>query len=318
MILHRIQPLPARRGGFTIVELMVVLAIGTIVAAITVGGFKSVSENNRKTSCQANLAQIYLASKQYAQDFDGRFPYLNGGAAVNYNDADSPQGGFGLWTLYAFAPSGGDQNCEATINNTNDPLPEPEANSRRLTGYARALKIFHCPSDKFSEDVKYSTDNCTSAAKTLNLTSGEPIFTVDEGAATERKFINPLFMSYQGQDDIGNTPIYSVFRAPYQATVDTTVRNETGRQLQPFRVDGTATNLVRRAPDTTTVITWCRFHRSRKSRTETNDNKRNYDNVLFYDGSIQFLPTRMNLPDGSSTNTGGNTGWQRLPRATTR
>lgn len=285
---------------------MVVLAIGTIVAAIVVGGFRSVSEGNRKTSCQANLAQIYLASKQYAQDFDGRFPYFNGGEAAN-----STQIGFGLWNLYAFTPNDGTaQNCNES-SKTNFAFPEPEANSGRLTGYARALKIFHCPSDQFTESAKYSIDNCaTRPSPARTLTTGEPIFTPD---GTTQRYINPLFMSYQVQDDVGAEQTYSVFREAY---VPNDGDRSSFRQLQPFQGDATNT-IVRRAPDATTVITWCRFHRSLSDRYTTRD-KRNYDNVLFYDGSVQFLPTRMNATNGSSTNTGGLTGWNRLPRGAFR
>lgn len=320
-----------RRKAFTIVELMVVLAIGTIVAAIVVGGFRSVSEGNRKTSCQANLAQIYLASKQYAQDFDGRFPYFNGvssSVAPNGGMANAagnaPRSGFGLWTLYAFTPASPsvgskDQNCqpENEFDHTNDAFVEPESGSRSLTGYARSLKMFHCPSDKYAVTVGYSVDNCgTLLQKTM--TSGEPIFTTD---VTNQRLINPFFMSYQGEDALPSavTQTYSVYRQPY-------VPNNavTGRQLQPFIVGPGATpgtfdtKPIKRLPDPTTVITWCRFHRSLSNRNTTIDGKRNYDNVLFYDGSVQFLPTRMNATNGSSTNTGGLTGWNRLPRGAFR
>ena len=67
----------ARKGGFTLVEIIVVLIIATIISSIVFSAFKSIREGNKKTSCQGNMAQIYQALRLYGQDYNGEFPSYN-------------------------------------------------------------------------------------------------------------------------------------------------------------------------------------------------------------------------------------------------
>jgi prepilin-type N-terminal cleavage/methylation domain-containing protein/prepilin-type processing-associated H-X9-DG protein len=65
-----------KRRAFTLVELLVVIGIAAIIAAILwpVGG--RCGERSRKSSCQNNLKQIVLGYKQYTNDFDERAPLV--------------------------------------------------------------------------------------------------------------------------------------------------------------------------------------------------------------------------------------------------
>ena len=59
-----------RPNGFTLVELLIVIAIIAILAAILFPVFAKARENARRSSCQSNLKQIGLGLQQYTQDYD--------------------------------------------------------------------------------------------------------------------------------------------------------------------------------------------------------------------------------------------------------
>lgn len=62
------------RCAFTLVELLVVVAIIALLAAILFPVFGRARDNARAASCKSNMKQIYTAMRVYAQDFDGSYP----------------------------------------------------------------------------------------------------------------------------------------------------------------------------------------------------------------------------------------------------
>jgi prepilin-type N-terminal cleavage/methylation domain-containing protein/prepilin-type processing-associated H-X9-DG protein len=57
-------------GGFTLIEILVVVAIIALLAAILFPVFSRARESARRASCMSNLKQIGLGLLQYAQDYD--------------------------------------------------------------------------------------------------------------------------------------------------------------------------------------------------------------------------------------------------------
>jgi prepilin-type N-terminal cleavage/methylation domain-containing protein/prepilin-type processing-associated H-X9-DG protein len=97
-----------RRNGFTVIELIIVLIILAVLAAIVYPVFVRTHCNERGITCRSNLRQITLSFKQYIQDYDARFPL-----AVNSKNGTTK----GSW-------AGG------------------------LRDYLKSQAIFLCPSDK--------------------------------------------------------------------------------------------------------------------------------------------------------------------------
>ncbi|MFP3904099.1 MAG: type II secretion system protein [Armatimonadota bacterium] len=65
------------RIGFTLVEMLVVIAIIAVLSAILFPVFNSAREKGRETTCMSNLKQIGTAIELYVQDANGFLPLAN-------------------------------------------------------------------------------------------------------------------------------------------------------------------------------------------------------------------------------------------------
>jgi len=65
---------PKTSRGFTLVELLVVVAIIALLAAILFPVFSRARENARRSSCQSNEKQIMTGVMMYTQDYDESYP----------------------------------------------------------------------------------------------------------------------------------------------------------------------------------------------------------------------------------------------------
>ena len=63
-----------RRGGFTLIELMIVIAIIAILAAILVPNFIRARAQGQLTACKSNLKNIGTAMEMYSTDWSGKYP----------------------------------------------------------------------------------------------------------------------------------------------------------------------------------------------------------------------------------------------------
>jgi len=63
-----------RNRGFTMIELMCVIAIIAILASILFPLFARARETARRSTCASNLEQIGVALNMYAQNYNGLYP----------------------------------------------------------------------------------------------------------------------------------------------------------------------------------------------------------------------------------------------------
>lgn len=63
---------PRAKSAFTLTEILVVIAIIAMLAAILFPVFAKARENSRRTSCQSNLKQLGFGLMMYSQDYDER------------------------------------------------------------------------------------------------------------------------------------------------------------------------------------------------------------------------------------------------------
>lgn len=64
----------ARRHGFTLVELLVAVAIAGILGALGIGIYQKAVKSGKNTQCISNLRQWGIAFNYYSADQDGKFP----------------------------------------------------------------------------------------------------------------------------------------------------------------------------------------------------------------------------------------------------
>jgi len=73
-VCHTMKNKHTTSQGFTLVEVLIVLTIILILAAILFPVFNRVRQNTKRASCQSNQKQLFLALHMYVQDSDSKYP----------------------------------------------------------------------------------------------------------------------------------------------------------------------------------------------------------------------------------------------------
>ena len=79
------SPTPPARSGFSLIELLVVLALMIILTTMMWGFGSESRQHAAQRACQQNLEKVYVALQIYANDFSSRLP-----AATNAQTAEEP------------------------------------------------------------------------------------------------------------------------------------------------------------------------------------------------------------------------------------
>jgi prepilin-type N-terminal cleavage/methylation domain-containing protein/prepilin-type processing-associated H-X9-DG protein len=64
-----------RRGAFTLIEMLVVIAIIALIASMIIPAVNSGLSRAKSASCRSNLRQLGLGFQMYASDYQGRIPF---------------------------------------------------------------------------------------------------------------------------------------------------------------------------------------------------------------------------------------------------
>ena len=115
------------RRGFTLVELLVVITIIIILAAILFPVFARVRRAAQKTACLSNLREIGNAVRMYTNDYDECYPLVSGfGPALDLVQS--------LW------------NGIGWINTRSDTMSQSRWLPNLLWPYIKNSKLWLCPS----------------------------------------------------------------------------------------------------------------------------------------------------------------------------
>jgi prepilin-type processing-associated H-X9-DG protein/prepilin-type N-terminal cleavage/methylation domain-containing protein len=127
------RPGERREAAFTLVELLVVIAVIVILAGLLLPALSGAKESARSINCQGNLKQLQLCWTLYADDYAGVF------APNNWIDDEgmSTTGPFEQYNmLISWCP--GNARTDTTTSNIQQGLLFP---------YNTSTAIYHCPSD---------------------------------------------------------------------------------------------------------------------------------------------------------------------------
>lgn len=100
----------SKKAGFTLVEIMIVVAIIGLLAAIAIPSFVNARTKSQTNSCINNLRQISGAKDQYALDNENKVPAMGDLVSTYISKTPScPAGG-----SYTVGGLGADPSCNVS------------------------------------------------------------------------------------------------------------------------------------------------------------------------------------------------------------
>ncbi len=188
------------RRGFTLIEILVVIAIIAILAAILFPVFAQAREKARQVSCSSNEKQLGLALMQYEQDNDEFMFGLKGATVAG--------GGTPGWAsqLYPYVKSTGVYKCP----------DDPTAAATNLMGNGET-----------DPPISYVCNRNLVGNSNAILAAPASTVVLYEGQGSQTDPTNPLELGSAVGNCIGSPSVGTGFHAPLYATGNFPGRNMT-------------------------------------------------------------------------------------------
>ncbi|MCG8586341.1 MAG: DUF1559 domain-containing protein [Pirellulales bacterium] len=308
------------RRGFTLVELLVVMAIIGILVSLLLPALSAVREAARKKKCANNLHQFGIALQAY-ESTNGRFP--PGAIGRDLNNLEGPSGKprtpFAVFVLPFIEETNMFEAYDFTIHFSQQ---DPD-----LIGLY--LAIYHCPSDE-SRRQTYSDDNFQAYKGNYGINWGQNTFAdQDIVKAGDQPRAAPFWVEYGAntahiRDGLSNTlGMLEMLQAPAEDTSaevdrrgriwnDVSACYQITTKLTPNSSEPDRGRCVHRPEmnlpcDNTGTSGFSSHYLASRSRHPGGVN------VMLLDGSTHFIPNNIdpNVWQALSSSAGGET--QQLP-----
>lgn len=142
--------------GFTLVELLVCVAIILMLVALLMPALQRIRETAKNTKCVSNLRQIGMVTFIYAADYDGFGPYNH--------DMISSQSWFTTWSR---------NSADGKLYNAKYPKKKWFADYFSGSAYGKMNSIGYCPKGgRFGETGPNATDKSGGSGTLSNISYG--------------------------------------------------------------------------------------------------------------------------------------------------
>ena len=291
-----------RRRAFTLIELLIVVAIIAILAALIFPSFSAAREDARQKSCTSNLREIGLAVQMYRIE-EREYP-MSLGVLLPPANTPSPAA---LPGATAYAPKLDNTNATLFVDDPANPnnacAPDNTCPNVGGTGYLRDTKYLLCPDDRSASIQPRSTYGDLSTGFTV-ASEDAPITAPEQ---LSRRTWNFWGLRDDGVAYTNSAKPASLYTIGNELLVDPSrkyVAPDTPPvgalpALADYRTNVVRNSLSNRFAPPSTIVTYCPYHRPYSSSvssaeklydaTDPGDKKGARDLILRVDGTVKSV-----------------------------